>query len=122
MKKKILLVEDEAIIVKMYVATFDKAGFETKTTENIAQAIKLMEEWHPNIVLLDIMLAGVNGLDLLKKIQGRKDLLKIPVVVFSNYIDTATEKEALKLGAKAYIIKADYDPGEVINLIKQYIS
>ncbi len=122
MKKKILLVEDEAILVKMYVATFDKAGFETKTTENISQAIKLMEEWQPNIVLLDIMLAGVNGLDLLKKIQGRKDLLKIPVVVFSNYTDAETEKEALKLGAKAYIIKADYDPEEVINIIKQHIS
>ena len=122
MKKKILLVEDEAILVKMYVATFDKAGFETKTTEDISQAIKIMEEWHPNIVLLDIMLAGVNGLDLLKKIQGRKDLLKIPVVVFSNYTDTETEKEALKLGAKAYVIKADYDPEEVINIIKQYIS
>ncbi len=122
MKKKILLVEDEAILIKMYLVTFEKAGFETKTTENIQKAIEIMKEWRPDIVLLDIMLAGVSGLDLLKKIQDKKDLLKIPVVVFSNYTDANTEKEALKLGAKAYIIKTDYDPEEAVEIIKKYID
>ena len=122
MRKKILLVEDEKVLIKMYAITFEKAGFEMKNTDNVKDALEIMKTWKPDVVLLDILLAGANGLQLLKDIKNEPTLLSTPVLVFSNYTDVNTEKEAMQLGAKAYIIKTDYDPEDAVEVIKKYIG
>ena len=121
MEKKILLIEDEKILVKMYTETFTRAGFEVYNVETAEQGIETAKKINPGIVLLDILLPGSNGLEFLRKTKDDKSLSTIPVLAFSNYTDPATEEEALKLGAKAYIIKADHDPEDTLEIIKKYI-
>ena len=121
MERKILLIEDEKILVKMYTETFTRAGFEVYNVETAEQGIEIAKKINPDIVLLDILLPGSNGLEFLRGTKDDKSLSTIPVLAFSNYTDPATEEEALKLGAKAYIIKADHDPEDTLEIIKKYI-
>ena len=121
MKKKILLIEDEKVLVKMYTETFTRAGYEVYNTETAEQGIALAKKIKPDLVLLDILLPGSNGLNFLRAAKDDKSLATIPVLAFSNYTDPTTEEEALKLGAKAYIVKANYDPEEILEMIKKYI-
>lgn len=121
MKKKILLVEDERVLIKMYEETFTRAGFEVESVETAQEGVEMMRKTKPDIVLLDILLPEANGLSLLRQIKDDPSLSLIPVVAFSNYTDPDTQEEALKLGAKDYIVKADFDPEETLKMIKKYI-
>ena len=121
MKKKIILVEDEKVLGKMYKETFTRAGFEVESVETAQEGVEMMRKIKPNIVLLDILLPESNGLFLLRQIKDDPSLSSIPVVAFSNYTDPDTQEEALKLGAKDYIIKADFDPEETLKMIRKYI-
>lgn len=121
MKKKILLIEDEKILVKMYTETFTRAGFEVYNIETVHQGIESVKKINPDIVLLDMLLPGESGLEFLRQTKDDSSLSSIPVLAFSNYTDPATEEEALKLGAKVYIVKADHDPDETLEIIKKYI-
>ncbi len=121
MKKKILLVEDEKVLIKMYKETFTRAGFEVESVETAQEGVEMMRKIKPDIVLLDILLPEANGLSLLRQIKDDPSLSLIPVVAFSNYADPDTQEEALKLGAKDYVIKADFDPEETLEMIRKYI-
>jgi len=92
-----------------------------ESSEYLNRQVIIAKKINPDIVLLDILLPGSNGLEFLRGTKDDKSLSTIPVLAFSNYTDPATEEEALKLGAKAYIIKADHDPEDTLEIIKKYI-
>jgi CheY-like chemotaxis protein len=121
MSKKILLVEDERVLIKMYQETFSRAGFEVHSAETVQEGIKLTKELKPDLVLLDILLPEVNGLEFLKEIKKDPSLSAIPIVAFSNYTDPETQEKALELGARDYVVKADFDPDETLEIVKKYI-
>lgn len=119
---KILIVEDEHILGQMYKDKFVQAGFSVIITKEAEEGIELMKTERPDLVLLDILLPRANGIFFLKQIKADPELSSIPVVAFSNYDDPTTKKEALKLGAKDYLIKTSYTPQEIIEKIKTYLQ
>lgn len=122
LKKKILLIEDEKILTDMYKDKFSKAGFKVIIAFDSREGLKLAKEEHPDLIILDILLPRENGIAFLGWLKKDPKISSIPVMVFSNYDDPATKKQAKKLGAKEYLIKANYTPGKIVKKIKGYLK
>ena len=120
-KKKILIVEDEAMLSEMYQEVFEKEGFDVVTASTGREAVKVAEDEKPNFVLLDILLPEENGIYFLEQRKLQPSLLAIPVVAFSNFDESNIKKRAFELGVKDYLIKTNYIPQEVVNKVKTYI-
>lgn len=123
MKKKILIVEDEKMLAEMYKNKLENEGFGVLLAFDAAEALELAKKEKPDMILLDILLPGEkNGLFFLKNQKQISEIAQIPVIAFSNYDDPKTKKEALEMGAKDYLIKADYTPREIVEKIKIYLK
>lgn len=121
-KLKILLVEDERILVEMYRDKFIKAGFEVLLAFDAKEGLRLAKEEKPDLILLDILLPGENGISFYVKLKKEPEISSIPVVAFSNYDDPETKEEAARLGIKDYLIKTSFTPQEVVDKIKEYLK
>ncbi len=121
-KNKILLIEDEAMLINMYKDKFARENLDISVANTVKEGIKKAQEIKPNLILLDILLPHENGLEFLKQAKKNPEISSIPVVAFSNYSDPSTQEEAIKLGAKEYIIKANYNPQETVEKIKEYLK
>ncbi|MFH2137383.1 MAG: response regulator [Candidatus Omnitrophota bacterium] len=99
---KILLVDDEPLIRKIFVQALSKE-YETVEAGNSEQALELLESEKPNIVLLDIYMPGMNGIETLKKIKEIDD--KIIVIMVSAHGTNSMTSKAMELGAYDFITK-----------------
>ena len=119
--KKILLVEDEKILVEMYKDKFSEAGFDVYSAFEAEEGLRLAKKEKPDLVVLDILLPKGNGIFFLQQLRKDPSTSSVSVIAFSNFDDPETKKRALKLGAKAYLIKTDYTPEAIIEKIKEYL-
>lgn len=117
---KILLIEDEEMLIRMYEEKFIRAGFEVVIARTAKEGISSVKAEKPDLIVLDIILPNENGIFFLEQIEKERVFKNIPVIVFSNYDNPETEKKAQKFGIKEYIIKADHDPQEIVDKIKNY--
>lgn len=123
MRKKILIIEDEKVLGEMYREKFELEGFEVFSVSNVEEGLRVAKEKKPDLILLDILMPGSeDGISFLKRREGEKEILKIPVIAFSNYDDPETQNIALKLGAKEYLIKTSYTPQQLLEKIKNYLQ
>jgi len=120
--KKILIIEDEAMLAEMYKEKLEKEGFEVLLASNVEEGLEIAKREKPNLILLDILLEGENGISFLQKQKSDEEISEIPVIVFSNYDNTQTKKEAQNLGVKEYLIKTNFTPEEFIEKIKKYLK
>jgi len=121
--KKILLIEDEEMLIRMYEDKFSRSGFEVVTARTSEEGIGLAEKGQPDLIVLDIILPNKSGLFFLKQIKNKNSSAKdIPVIVFSNYDNPETEEAAKKFGIEDYIIKANHDPEEIVEKINNYFA
>ena len=122
MAKKILIIEDEQILVGMYADRFRQEKWKVTTATTKDEGLKLTKKEKPDIVLLDILLFDGHGIEYLTVKKEDKAIAKIPVVVFSNLDDPKTKEESLKLGALEYLLKTDYTPQELLHKIDSYLK
>lgn len=122
LKAKILLVEDDAFLVELYVTKFSELGYEMVVAEDGEQGLKMAEEIHPDLILLDIVLPKLDGLAALKAIREIKELHDMPVVLLTNLGQKEDVERGLGLGAEAYIIKAHFTPTEVVAKVEEVLQ
>ena len=120
--KKILIVEDEKILVEMYKDRFVQEGFEVFLAFDSKEGLEMAKKEKPDLIVLDILLPRENGVYFLTELKNDLEISSIPVVVFSNYDDPETKKQALQLGVKDYLIKTNYTPKEIVDKIKNYLK
>jgi DNA-binding response OmpR family regulator len=120
--KTILIVEDEKLLSEMYEDVFEKEGFYVKVAATGKEAIAITKETKPDFVLLDILLPEENGIYYLQQKKKDPDIANISVMAFSNFDDPYIKKNALKLGAKDYLIKTNYTPQEVVDKVKIHLK
>jgi len=119
---KILIIEDEKLLGELYKDKLEDEGIEADLVFSAEEALEyLKNKKPPDLILLDILLPGENGISFLKEIKENKDIPDIPVVAFSNYDEPRAKAEAFKLGVKAYLLKAKYTPKEMVEAIKNFI-
>ncbi len=122
MEKKILIVEDEKLLMEMYRDKFSEAGFKVSLAVEAKEGVETAKKEKPDLVLLDILLPRENGIFFLEELKKDPEISSIPVVAFSNFDDPETEKRAIKLGAKDYLIKTNYTPQEIVGKIEEYLK
>lgn len=121
-KKKILIIEDEKALAEMYQERFIAEGFDVSLAFTAEEGLSLAKKRKPDLILLDILLPTQNGVSFLAKLRQDPKTKDITVVAFSNYDEPQTKEEALKLGAKAYLLKTSYTPKELVKEVKKYLS
>lgn len=120
---KILLVDDDPLMVRMYQKKFEVDGYEVETAINGEEGFNKAKKIKPNLILLDIMMPKLNGLETLKKIKEDKDIKNIPVILLTNLGGSQEDAEkGLSLGAVSYLIKANYSPKEVVDKVKEILA
>lgn len=120
--KKIIIVEDETFIADIYSHELTKAGFEVKTAKDGDAGLKLLESEEFDLLLLDIMLPGIHGLELLKQWRVKHPQSKMPVLLLTNLGQDEVIKEAFSLGAQGYLIKASYTPQQVVTEVQNALQ
>ena len=100
---KILIIDDELDICNTLVKVLRDEGYEMSASQNAKKGLELLESLRPNLVLLDMKMPEMDGIEALGRIREiNKD---IPVVMITGYGDLSTAKESMKLGAFDYITK-----------------
>lgn len=120
--KKILLIEDDPLLVDIYTTKFKEAGFELEVAADGEEGLKKIRDEKPDLVLLDIVLPQFDGWEVLRKVKTDKALKGIKVVVLSNLGQKSEVEKGLKLGAAKYLIKAHYTPSEVVKEVKKVLK
>lgn len=119
---KILIVEDDTFISKMYEAKLDNLGYPTKIAENGQDALQLIKEWMPDLILLDLILPILDGFEVLKQIKADNNLKNIPIIILSNLDQKENIEKGIALGADDYMIKAQFTPSEVVKKIEKCLK
>jgi DNA-binding response OmpR family regulator len=118
----IVLVEDDTFLSKMYVEKLTReGGFVVKSVESGQKGLQIIQEEKPELVLLDIILPDINGVQVLKKMRQNPEMNKIPVLMLTNLNEKEYIEEATKHGAAGYLVKAHFTPNEVIEKIKETV-
>lgn len=116
--KKILLVEDEDFIRELYVRQLTKEGFQIKSAIDGQSGLNLLNSEPFDLLLLDIMLPGMNGLQLLREFKTKNPNSPMITILLTNLGQETVIKEGFELGAQAYLIKASYTPNQVVQEVK----
>lgn len=116
--KKILLVEDEDFIRELYTRQLVKAGFFVKSVADGQAGLDALKTEPFDLMLLDIMLPGMNGLQLLREFKTKNPNSPMITMLLTNLGQEAVIKEGFELGAQAYLIKASYTPDQVVSEVK----
>ncbi len=117
MKEKILIVEDEKDIVKMLEYNLQKEGFKTLSVRDGEDALDAANREHPDIVILDLMLPGMDGLEVCKALKGGAKTARIPIIMLTAKAQESDKVIGLELGADDYMTKP-FSPRELVARIK----
>lgn len=121
MSKVVLLVEDNDFIRNMYQLKLSKAGLTVEEAVDGKQALEKIAAKKPDLVLLDMMMPNMSGIDVLKQLNKDKVIPDLPVIVLTNIMNSQAITEARDLGARDYIIKTDLTPSQVIDKLKPFL-
>lgn len=116
-KKKILVVDDAALILTRISNTL-RNDYEVITVNSGARALKYLKEKKPDLILLDVQMDPMDGIETLQKIRAMKDREDIPVIMLTGVEDKNTVLESAKLGVCDYILKPFY-PDELLKRIQR---
>ena len=117
----VLLIEDDPLLIKMYTTKFQSEGFTVLAAQDGQAGLDTALKHKPNVILLDVMMPKLSGIEVLTKLKQSEVTKDTPVLVFSNLSQEDQAKEVLALGAKEYLVKANLTPGEVVQKVKQYL-
>lgn len=120
-KKTILVVDDEPDIVKLVEISLKLGNYEVLKAYNGSEALDLLKTHHPDLILLDIMMAGLSGYEVCEKIKQDPNLKDIPVVMLTAKSQKNDAEKGLEVGADDYIIKP-FDPYELSEQVTRFLQ
>ncbi len=121
-KKKILIVEDDEGFRDIVKTSFQGTEFETITAEDGEEGLKKEEEEHPDLILMDIMMPKMNGIQMAKKLK--KDGITVPIIYLTNANDEERISEVMEMGDGNvdYVVKTEVRIGDIIERIRKRLT
>ena len=121
--QKILLVEDDLFLRDIYTRVLKVEGFNVLTASDGEEGLYLIKK-NPDakLLLLDIMLPKMHGIEVLKAIKADPTTQKLPVVMLTNLTEENVVQEALRLGAFSYLVKVRFTPQQVVEKVKEFLD
>ncbi len=120
-KIKVLLVEDESMIVDIYKMRLEEEGFEVLVTDKGTEAFEIASKEKPNIILLDVILPEIDGFSVLQMIKDDSKTKNIPVMMLTNLGQDSDKEKGSQLGAVEYFIKSQHTPADVLSAVKKIV-
>ncbi len=121
-KIKVLIVEDEEMLVNMYISKFEKEGFDPIKALNGKNGLELADKENPEIILLDVIMPEMDGFMVLKELKSNSKTKNIPVIMLTNLGQDEDVKKGNELGAKDYLVKANLTPAQVVDKVKEILK
>lgn len=121
-KHKILVVEDDAFMMELLAQKLGEAGFEVVSAANGEEAAAQFTRFSPELILLDILLPGEDGLEILRKIRRMPGGAEVKVLILSNLSEQSRMDEANLLGVAGYLVKATHNLSEIVEKVKSILS
>lgn len=118
----LLVVEDEAILRQTLHDTLKSEGYTVSTAQNGEEGLALALKDHPDLILLDIMMPGMDGMTMLKELRKSQADPKSHVIFLTNLSEVEKIAEALNEGADGYIVKAEASLEEIIGKVKDFFA
>lgn len=120
--KKILIIEDDNFLQDLEANKLKKDSFEVVTASTGDEAIEKLSEPNIDLILLDLILPGVDGFDILTKIRQTESLKNVPVIVFSNLSEEKDVKRAKEIGATDFMVKSNFSLTELTEHINKILA
>lgn len=121
-KRTILLVEDEELLANILKQRLEKEGFNVVLARDGEEALGILKDAKPDLLLLDIILPKVSGFELMSKLQEDPRYAKVPIVVVSNLGQEGDIKKGETLGAVGYFVKAHLSIEELVERVKKFLE
>jgi DNA-binding response OmpR family regulator len=118
MPQKILIIEDDKFLRELMARKLKEEGFAIDEAVDGEEGLRKSKEGKPNLILLDLILPGIDGFEVLTKIKQDPETKSIPVIILSNLGQKEDIEKGIKLGAVDYLVKAHFTPGEIIEKIR----
>lgn len=122
MAKKILLIEDDPFLINIYLTKLKQEGFEVEVAKDGKEGVRVFKKNPPNLLLLDIVLPGMDGWEVLRTIREQDKFKDLAIIILSNLGQKQEIRKALELGATKYLIKTHYTPSQVVEEIKKILK
>ena len=119
---KIAIVEDDPVISQMYRMKFEADGFDVKLADNGKRGVALIEDFRPDMILLDLQMPEMTGDEVLEAVRKESWGQDIPVIVLTNLGAEEAPKSLKGLGIHSYIVKAEFTPRQVVQRVKEALS
>jgi len=120
--KKILIIEDDQIVAKVYRHKLAAEGYQTEIALDGENGLKTMRSFQPDLMVLDLMLPKMSGVDVIRQVRSESEFSKLPIIVFSNTYLTNMVQQAWKAGANKCLSKATCSPREVVDVVRNTIG
>jgi len=118
---KIVVVEDDLSIRDLYLTKLELSGFATRGASNGVEGLKLVEEFQPDLILLDLLMPEMNGDEMLRHLRGKDWGASTRVIILTN-ISRDEAPHALRfLSVDRYIVKAHYTPSQVVDVVREVL-
>jgi two-component system alkaline phosphatase synthesis response regulator PhoP len=120
--KKILLVEDDKLMSRMYKRVFTLQGFNIELAEDGVEGYEKAKTFQPNLIFLDVMMPKMNGFELLEKLKADPETKDIAVIMLTNLANKLDIDAALRRGVWDYLVKSDHDSDDVVAVAKKFFG
>lgn len=121
-QKKILLVEDDDGLANVYRMRLEAEGFNTHRVPNGEEALAAAVEFHPDLILLDVMMPKVSGFDVLDILRNTPETANMKVVMLTALSQDSDKEKAEKLGADDYLVKSQVVIADVVERVKHHLG
>ena len=121
-KKTILIVDDDQIVVRLYQERFQIHGFKVEVAGNDHSAMEMLKNDPVDLVIFDLCLPGMDGVEVVKSIRSEFDLQALPVIVISSAYLGSLGRAALEAGATKCVTKIESTPRRMLELVQELIG
>ena len=118
----VLFIEDDILVARMYQKVFSFENMQVVVANNGLEGFEKAKELKPNLIMCDVMMPKMNGIEVLEKLKSDPSTKDIPVIMLTNLSGTADAEQALKRGAIAYMVKSEYKPREIVDEVKKMLG
>ena len=121
MQRRVLIIEDEKLIIVSTQMVLEAAGFRVESADNGEEGIEKARTLNPDLVLLDIMMPGIDGWETLTRLKRDPETSGIPVIIFTAREHSRGHQKSTEMGAADYFRKP-FEPDELIELVEKHVG
>jgi len=115
--KRLLLIEDDKNLSQMYAKKFSSGGWNVTVCHDGAESLQLAKTGSFDMIVLDLMLPGISGVDVLEILRSDSRTVRVPVVIYTNFGDNFNREKCLTYGADEFVLKVDSTPESLCETI-----